>query len=169
MNRLYDFSRLYDFTDEYLQAFDAIRVDEETGEVLGLEELETVNAQLEDKLEAVACYIKSLACLAEGIKAEARSLTKRQMALEAKILRLKKYLMQNMEATGKKGLETAKCKISFRGSSRVEIVQEDKLPAECWVVSESKRPDKAAIKKLLAAGGSVPGAVLVECRNISIK
>ena len=162
-------NRLYDFTEDYLQAFDAIQIDEESGEVLGLEELEKVNARLEDKLEAVACYIKELERLAGDIKAEAANLAERRQVLERKALRLKKYLMQNMEAAGKNGLETAKCKISFRGSSRVEIVQQDKLPASCWVVSESKRPDKAAIKKLLAAGGSVPGAVLVECRNISIK
>ena len=162
-------NRLYDFTEEYMQAFDAIQIDEESGEVLGLEELETLNAQLEDKLEAVACYIKELERLAGDIKAEAANLAECRQVLERKALRLKKYLMQNMEAAGKRGLETAKCKISFRGSSRVEIVQQDKLPASCWVVSESKRPDKAAIKKLLAAGGSVPGAVLVECRNISIK
>lgn len=160
---------LYDFTEEYLQAFEAIQVDEESGEVLGLEELETLNAQLEDKLEAVACYIKELERLAGDIKAEAANLAERRQVLERKALRLKKYLMQNMEAAGKRGLETAKCKVTFRGSSRVEIVQQDKLPASCWVVSESKRPDKAAIKKLLAAGGNVPGAVLVECRNISIK
>lgn len=160
---------LYDFTEEYLRAFNAIQVDEESGEVLGLEELETLNAQLEDKLEAVACYIKELERLAGDIKAEEVALAARRQSIERKALRLKKYLMQNMEAAGKNGLETAKCKISFRGSSRIEIVQPDLLPLSCWVVSESKRPDKAAIKKLLATGSSVPGAVLVECRNISIK
>ena len=50
-------NRLYDFTEEYMQAFDAIQIDEESGEVLGLEELETLNAQLEDKLEAVAQFL----------------------------------------------------------------------------------------------------------------
>ena len=162
-------TRLYDFTEEYMQAFDAIQIDEESGEVLGLEELETLNAQLEDKLEAVACYIKELERLAGDIKAEAANLAERRQVLERKALRLKKYLMQNMEAAGKRGLETAKCKISFRGSKRVEIVQPDKLPAEFWVVSENKRPDRAAIKKLLAAGGSVPGAMIVEVCNINIK
>lgn len=162
-------NRLYDFTEEYLQAFNAIQVDEESGEVLGLEELETLNAQLEDKLENVACYIKELERLAGDIKAEEAALAARRQSIESKALRLKKYLMQNMEAAGKNGLETAKCKISFRGSSRVEIVQPDKLPAEFWAVSENKRPDRAAIKKLLAAGSSVPGAMIVEVRNINIK
>lgn len=161
--------RLYDFTEEYLQAFAAIQVDEETGEVQGLENLEAINARFEDKLEAVACYIKDRERLAGDIKAEERALMERRIAMEAKVLRLKKYLMQNMEAAGKSGLETAKCKISFRSSNRVEIMQPDKLPAECWAVSESRRPDKAAIKKLLGEGNSVPGAMLVECRNISIK
>lgn len=160
---------LYDFTEEYLQAFAAIQVDEESGQVVGLEELEAINTRLEDKLEAVACYIKDRERLAEGIKAEETALAERRNKLLAKILRLKKYLMQNMEAAGKSGLETAKCKISFRGSSRIEIVQPDKLPKKCWVVSESRRPDKAAIKKIIADGGSVPGAMLVECRNISIR
>ena len=160
---------LYDFTAEYLQAFDAIQVDEESGEVQGLEELEKVNAQLEDKLENVACYIKELERLAGDIKAEEAALAARRQSIESKALRLKKYLMQNMEAAGKNGLETAKCKISFRGSKRVEIVQEALLPVSCWVVSENRRPDKAAIKKLLAAGGSVPGAMIVEVRNINIK
>ena len=160
---------LYDFAAEYLRVFEAIGVDEATGQVVGMDELETVNAKLEDKLEAVACYIKSLERLAGDIKAEETALAERRVVIECKAARLKKYLMQNMEAAGKSSLETAKCKISFRGSSRVEIVQPDKLPEEFWAVSESRRPDKTAIKKALAEGGSVPGAVIVEVRNINIK
>ncbi len=160
---------LYQFTEEYLQAFAAIHLDEESGQVIGLENLEALNTRLEDKLEAVACYIKDRDRLAGDIKAEERALIERRIALEAKVRRLKKYLMQNMEAAGKNGLETAKCKISFRGSKRVEVVQPDKLPDDCWVVSESRRPDKAAIKKIFSEGGSVPGAMLMECRNINIK
>lgn len=161
--------RLYQFTEEYLQAFNALEYDEESCEMIGWEVLEALNAKLEDKLENVACYIKELERLAGDIKAEEVALMERHNKLVAKITRLKKYLMQNMEAAGKNGLETAKCKISFRGSSRVEIVQPDKLPENCWVISESRRPDKAAIKKIIAEGGNVPGAMIVECRNISIK
>lgn len=160
---------LYQFTEEYLQAFAAIHLDEESGQVIGLENLEALNTRLEDKLEAVACYIKDRERLAGDIKAEEQALAERRRILERKALRLKKYLMQNMEAAGKNGLETAKCKISFRGSSRVEVVQPDKLPPECWAVSESRRPDKAAIKKIFNEGGSVPGVMLVECRNIIIR
>lgn len=161
--------RLYDFTEKYLRAFEAIHVDEETGEVIGFDELEAVNARLEDKLEAVACYIKSQEGLAGNMKAEEIALVERRIKLATKIARLKKYLMQNMEAAGKSSLETAKCKISFRGSSRVEIIQPDKLPEKFWAVSESRHPDKTAIKKIIAEGGSVPGAMIVESRNISIK
>ncbi len=160
---------LYDFTTEYLQAFDAILVDEESGEVQGLEELEKVNAQLEDKLENVACYIKELERLAGDIKAEEQALAKRRQVLERKALRLKNYLAQNMEAAGKKSLETVRCKISTRSSSRVEIVQPDLLPEAYWSITETRRPNKDGIKKLLKTGAAVPGAVLVECRNISIK
>jgi len=160
---------LYQFTADYLQAFAAIQVDEETGEVSGMQDLEAINARLEDKLEAVACYVKGLERLAGDIKAEETALSERRKSVDAKALRLKKYLMQNMQAVGKNSLETAKCKISFRGSSRIEIIQPDKLPERFWAVSETRRPDKAAIKKTLSDGGSVPGAMLVECRNISIK
>lgn len=160
---------LYNLGAEYLQAFEAVQVDEETGKVVGLEELEAVNARLEDKLEAVACYIKAQKMLARDIKQEAAELEKRRRSIEAKVLRLEKYLTQNMEAVGKTSFETAKCKIGFRASSRVEIVQPDKLPQSCWVIAETRRPDKTAIKKIITEGGSVPGAMLVECRNISIK
>lgn len=159
---------LYEFTSEYLQAFEAIEYDEETGQLVGWEALEALNVGLEDKMEAVACYIKDRERLAADIKAEEAALVKRRKAIENEVAGLKGYLAQNMEQTGKTGLETAKCKIGFRRSSRVEIVDEDKLPAAYWVVTETRRPDKAALKKLLGQGGEVTGAKLVESRNLYV-
>lgn len=159
---------LYDYAEEYRQAFAAIEYDEETCQLVGWEVLEALNIKLEDKMEAVACYIKECELLARDIKAEEAALAQRRKVIENKAARLKEYLARNMEKAGKTGLETAKCKIGFRRSSKVEIVDEEQLPAAYWVVTETKRPDKAALKKLLGQGVEVAGAQLVESRNLYI-
>ena len=58
---------LYELKQEYLAALDGITVDEETGEARGIDALDVVSANLDEKIEQTALYRKSVAAEADAI------------------------------------------------------------------------------------------------------
>lgn len=141
--------------------------DEETGEVLFDEEsLDELEIARNDKLEAVALYIKGLEAEAAAIKAEAVRLNERRAVLERKAERLRGYLSASMQTWGDTRLETPRAVLSWRKSEAVEV-DEAELPREWYKATYS--PDKAAIKAAIKAGEQVQGAQIVERQNLQIK
>ena len=144
-------------------------VDMETGEIISLDALQM---EREKKLENVACYIKNLTADADALKAEKDALAKREQAARRKIDSLKKYLTDNLH--GEK-LNTTRAAVSFRKSEAVEFVDPALFvvwAAECrndLLTYKQPEPNKTAVKQYLKAGGTLPGAALVERQNISIK
>ena len=152
---------LYEITREYLEAFDRLEVDEETGEILNFEAVDALAGVFEEKAESVA-FIGSL-------KTEESSLAERRKSAERKVDNMKKYLASCLDAAGREKVETAKVRVSFRKSVAVSIDDEGALPADYIVETVSTKPDKTAIKKAIQAGQEITGASLVENRNIQIK
>lgn len=163
MNSLYEISR------EYTEALEGLEIDEETGEILNYEALEKLDGQLEEKAESIACYIKDLTAHAEAVKAEGEILAKRRKAAENKAESLKRYLATCMDMAGKEKLETARCKIGFRRTSVVNILDESKIPAEYMNEKITYTPSKTAIGEAIKAGEAVPGASIEQKRSIQIK
>lgn len=160
---------LYEIKNEYLNVLNNIEFDEETGEILNLEELENMEAAFEDKAEAVALYIKEQNALADAIKAEEKNLHDRRGKMESKVERLKLYLANSLVETGRDKFETPKCKLSFRKSVSVEIADESLLPKEYLKETITYKPDKTLIKEDISNGVIVDGASLIEKRNLQIK
>ncbi len=160
---------LYEIAREYLEAFDHLEVDEETGEILNFEAVDTLAGTFEEKAESVACYIKNLDAFAGDLKAEEANLAERRKSAEKRVENLKKYLTSCLDAVGRDKVETAKVRVSFRKSVAVSIDDERALPADFIVETVSTKPDKTAIKKAIQAGQEITGASLVENRNIQIK
>lgn len=144
--------------------------DEETGEVLFDEEnLTALEMARNEKLEAVALYIKSLEAEAEAMKAEAKKLLDRREAKERKAERLRSYISNSMQALGDTKLETAKVALSFRKSESVDVYEPALLPAEYTKTKTTVTPDKTAIKAAIKAGQEVAGATLEIKQNLQIK
>lgn len=144
--------------------------DEETGEVLFDEEnLSSLEMARNEKLEAVALYIKSLEAEAEAMKAEAKKLADRREAKERKAERLRSYISNSMQALGDTKLETAKVALSFRKSESVDVYEPSLLPAEYTKSKTTVTPDKTAIKAAIKAGQEVAGATLEVKQNLQIK
>ena len=145
-------------------------VDESTGEVFFAEDdLEALEAERADKLEAVACYVKSLDAEAEAIKAEEKALEGRRKAKEAKADRLRVYLANSLQNAGESRFESARCALSFRKSDVVRIDSVGDIPAHLMTTKTTTAPDKAEIKRRLKAGDAVPGAWLEERQNLQVK
>ena len=82
---------LYEIKQKYLDAMNNISVDEETGEILGLEELSSIEGEFDDKAENVSLYIKNLVAEANAIKTEENNLKARRERLTKRADKLERY------------------------------------------------------------------------------
>ena len=148
--------------------YDETCIDMETGE-FDAERASALVDELslarEEKIDGIALYIEELGVNAAALKAKADELAKRAKAMENKAQRLKDYLAT--ELNGEK-YESTPVKISYRKTTTV-VVDETVLPAEYFSEKVERKPDKTAIKDAIKGGAVIPGATLVENRNIQIK
>ena len=145
-------------------------VDEETGEILFDESnLNALDAEISEKIENVACYIKNLTADISALKEEERNLSTRRKQKERKIDSLKGYINYAMELSGRKSLESPRCKVSFRKSSSVEVPDINALDEDYITKTIEIKPNKVAIKEALKEGKTVEGAEIVERQNLQIK
>ena len=139
----------------------------EDGEILfDADNLEELEGEYLDKLEACGIYCKNEQAEIDAIKAEEKRLADRRRVKENKVKRLKEYMLQSMDATQTKKLDTPKCYISTRKSQRVVIDNESKIPRQYVVMKESI--DKTEIRKALK-NGTVDGAHMEESVNLTLK
>ena len=141
-------------------------IDLDTGEVIDPDRLESLQMERSQKIENVACWIKNLLSDAEAIKAEKDALADREAKCRKKAEDLKKWLGMALE--GQK-FSTARCAVSFRKSTKLEVLDADCIPKELMVETVTTKPDANAIKELLKNGHEVSGCRLIENQNVQIK
>lgn len=159
---------LYQLTAEFQAALDALETVEETGEVIGWEAVEALDLAVEKKLEGYALAVKNYRSEAEAIGAEIKALQARKKTADTKADRLTDYAAAAMEMLGKDKLSTPRAALSFRRSESVTITDPQMLSEE-YKRYKPAEPDKPAIKRAIKSGITVPGAELVEKRNLQIK
>ena len=147
----------------------AAEVDEETGEFLNAEAWDELNMAFEEKVENTACYIKNLRADILAFKAEEDTLAQRRKQLEKKVEFLEKLLHDSLNGLDIQKFQTAKCAISFRRSTSVDVMDMGLLPEHLLTIKTSVTANKTAIARLLKEGVAVPGCVLNENLNIGIK
>ena len=131
------------------------------------EQLHLLSLAADEKLESIGCLLKDWQAEADAIKAECIVLTERRRVIEARADRLRKYAAMQMTAMGKRKLETPRCVLAMRTSRAVEIVDQGEIPLD-YTEFEVKIL-KSEIAKALKAGTDVPGAVLVERENLTVR
>lgn len=131
------------------------------------DQLTALSLAADEKLENIGCLLKDWRAEADAIKAEADKLTERRRVIEARADRLKAYAAEQMTVMGKRKLETPRCVLAFRASKAVEVLDDAKVPAE--YIAIERKVQKAEIAKAIKAGFEVPGAVLVERDNLTIR
>ena len=145
-------------------------VDGETGEILSLEEmLDQLELDQKTKIENVALYIKNINADIEAMKNEEKKMAERRKVRENQAERLKTYLSMNLQNAGYQKFETARCVLSFRKSTSVEIKDGAILPKEFIVTKVTEAPDKKALLEAMKLGEMVDGCNLVEKLNLQIK
>lgn len=148
-------------------------VDPETGEITDWEAFDALQMARETKVENVACWYKNLMAEAAAIRQEELNLQKRRKALEKLAETREKWLEKALE--GQK-FETARCSITFRKTTKVELEDEDAVIE--WARRNNRddilkytdptvRRDELA--KVLKAEAEVPGAALVTGLSMGVK
>lgn len=157
---------LYEINNEILNTC----IDTETGEVIDIEKLNSLNLQMQDKIENIGCWIKNLLSDVDQLDVEIKNLSDRKKAAKNKAESLKKYLSDFLD--GSKYV-SSKVSISYRKSESVEVadIEQIKLLDNCDDYLTYKEPEanKTAIKEAIKHGVVVPGCSLVEKQNIQIK
>ena len=151
---------LYEIDAAILEA-----VDQETGEILDTEKLDTLQMEREKKLEGVALWVKDLKAEAAAVKEEADKLTARKKALDNKIESIKTWLTGALN--GEK-MRTARCNVYYTHSQRLAVANEGELVSFLMTLNDPGRflrfsdPElrKDEVKKALKDGYEIPGASL---------
>ena len=142
-------------------------VDTESGEIIDLEAIAALEMERDEKLENLGCWYKQLLAEADALKTLKTAYAEREKAKRNKAESLKTFLADYLD--GKK-FETDKVAMSFRKSEAVEFDSQYlmSVPTEYLKFKEPEL-NKAAVKKAIKAGETVPGCELVVKNNLQIK
>lgn len=151
--------------DERIENYE-MEFDPDTGEWINENELNDLEMERDKKLESIGLYIKELAAEAEAIKAEIAKLTERMRTVVNKQKRLLDYLRKSLN--GEK-FKTARLLVSYRKTRSAQILDENIIPDEYKRFKTTSEPNKDAIKKAIDSGKEVPGAIVVENINMTVK
>ena len=141
-------------------------IDFETGEILDVEAFDNLKLERQDKLTNIALLYKNMASDAKQLKELEKEYSDRRKRCEKTAEWCKETLAR--ELAGKKFEdENKRFKISWRKSEKVEITNEDVIPAE--YVKQTISFDKLAMKDAMKNGNVIDGVQLVETQSIQIK
>lgn len=159
---------LYELSKQYQDAFAALEVDEETGEV-DFSSVIMIDAALEDKAINCALYLKGLDADIEAYKAEEERLKKWRKSAETKRRCFADYISDCMDMAKKSKIQDARVRLSFRASEQVVIDDAEMLPRKFVATKTEEKPDKTAIKAAIKSGVKVSGAHVESCRNLQVR
>ena len=164
--------KLYEIGETYLSLINAIESGEIPTEAIA-DTLDGVKGELEDKVDNIACVIKSLEAEALAIKQEEENLKDRRSSKEKNIEYLKKYVADTMKNVGLEKLETSRNAIAFRKSKQFKVYDEEKFMNEYpqFVKVEEKRSimKKEAKDAILRDKEILSFCEVVENKNLQIK
>lgn len=166
---------LYELTSGYASFLEAIENGDIPADAIA-DTLESIEAEIDEKIDNTACMIKSLEAMEAAIKAEEDRLAERRKVKANLRERLKTYLSDMLLSMGKTEWESARNKISFRKTPGKVVVANERAFIE-WAAANDEslitigKPtlNKTAIKLALEAGKQIEGAEIVVGQNMQLK
>ncbi|HEX7906209.1 MAG TPA: siphovirus Gp157 family protein [Chitinophagaceae bacterium] len=123
---------------------------------------------LQNKAVAYGLRIREFTSQFNAISEESERLANRAKAYKKTCDRMKELISSAMEQFQVDKIEDPLVTLSFRKSKSVEIMDDTQVPADYWVTKPSEI-SKSLISDALKQGTEVPGAMLVEKKNLQIK
>lgn len=162
---------LYEIGQTYIDLVNAIENGEIPSEAI-TDTLDGVKGEFEEKIDNIACVIKSINAEIFAIKQEEENLKDRCSSKEKTVEHLKRYISETMQTVGLKKLETSKNVLSFRKSKQLTIYDEEKFINEYpqfVKVEEKKSIPKKDVTKAIENGEILDFCELVEKQNLQLK
>lgn len=138
--------------------------------------LEGISGEFDEKAGNIGAYIKNLKSDCEQLKKEETVLKSRRRIKENALERMLSYLLDEMNAAGKKKVESPQAVISVRNNPEsVNIPDEQKFIAWAEEHNDSllkyAQPEirRTEVKTLLKSGQELPGAALTRTQSVIIK
>ena len=156
---------LYELTNKWAALVDAYDMAEDAEEQdAALAALAEAEGDIVDKAEAYARIMRNYQAAADGYKAEAQRLAKKQKAAEAAVDRLKAALLETMQTTGATEIATGigKWKVQLNPWS-CEVLDDAKVPEKYRIPQPDKIDKRAMIADFKATGEIMDG---VEFRQV---
>jgi hypothetical protein len=138
-----------------------------------IEELAIRKENFKYKAEAYAKFILKLESEADQAAAEIKRIQALKKAKENTVARLRESLLAALmvfteeDAKGIRRYETPLAKLSTRKSQAVEVLDEQLIPADFWVIK--KEVSKSTISQAIKDGAEVPGAQMKDNISLSIR
>jgi hypothetical protein len=160
---------IYSLTSEY-KLIEAQLLDEECDQESFQKLLDSVKADINNKILNYAFVIKNLENTLNGINEAIGAMCVRQKQICNKIETLKEYTLKAMNETGINKIESDYFNVSVRNNMpKVIIDNESKIPEEFLRVKTIIEPDKIRIKDFLSSGEVLAGAHLEANKSLQIK
>lgn len=138
--------------------------------------LTSIEGEFNEKAENVAVYIKNLTADINEMKAEEKRLKSRRVSAENQVERMKKYLINSMQAIGVKKISMLRARITLRLNAE-SVVLENEGALIRWAMEHDdsilkySEPEikKNDVKALLRMGQQIPYAHLERKESVTIK
>jgi len=144
-------------------------IDEETGMVFDIAQLDAWEKERDEKIEHSLLYSEQLKADAKEIDDYIRRLTARAKAKKNAAESIKNWLIERFKGEDIKKFETKRIRatLSVRAASKTVITDENLIPPQ--YIRTKFEPDTTAIKAAIKAGEEVPGAILVDSVSLTVK
>lgn len=166
---------LRDITNEQLllEEMFAESIDEETGEITDMEQIEELKSEIDKQIvkksNGIVYFIREREMTVDSINSEIKRLQSLKKNYENKTKRFKEYVTYSLEKLGLTKVETPMGILSLRKSSSVNVIDEGKLDMKYMKEKIEFTVDKTKIKKDIKNGVAVNGAYIVDKNNLQIK
>lgn len=156
--------KIYELTDAYQQIIHMM----EAGDADLTDTLEAIDEALELKLENTAKIIRTIEAETNALKLEEERFRKRRQVMENNIDRMKQYIFEAMQTTGKERLKGNHITLRLQSNPpSVHLLNMESIPAH-YLVEQPSTVDKKAVLADLKNGISVEGAELLQKKSLRI-
>lgn len=161
---------LYLLTAEYKDAAERLQ-DADLPEEVIRDTLEAMTGEIEAKAQNVAFVIRNMEASAKAIREAAAGMLDRAKAEEKRADSIKRYLLENMMATGISKIECPYFKLSVRDNPQSVVIDDAEAIPDDYLreVPASYTLDKVMMKSAMQDGFVIPGAHLERGKRLEIK
>ena len=159
-------SKLYEITNSFMELNSNDELTDAEKQEIGSQLVQA----LQTKSNNIVGYYQEEKALLDGIDAEIKRLQDYKKSVSNRIDRYKTYVKDNMQVLGLNKIETELGTISIANSPiSVEIVDEDKIPAEYKTIVQTIKVDKKAISDNFKSTGEIIEGVNIITNNTNLR